>query len=340
MAEQVMDMVDMMQTPRGFQDLSEFNWGGEDLQGLSDLNGGSSMGGMQKGAQGGGLEIGPKGVSSGAKGGTGGAPGAQGEGDAESSLTASGQQALPPRSSFAQPQQGEAGSGVVPSVQRSQSPDIRNMGLRRSIQATKLVLAQSRTSGLLRPASAPETKSLELGSAAANEEPASRKRKAAGASGEGVKGSSPRRSMRSSDNISQEAGAARGKAHSSSSNSSIMGSSRQDKVGAGSARSSGSSSTAGVVRSKVVHGSAAGEGCVSRCSSARSSRSVPLQQELAPRDNSAQGTVPGLLTHACCGSGIATCIWMHVLLDRVTCQESWTWLRGLWVHVCALFGSL
>jgi len=71
MAEQVMDMVDMMQTPKGLQDVSGFNWGGEDLEGLggADLAGAnrasSGACGLLKGVLGSGLDDGPlRGISS------------------------------------------------------------------------------------------------------------------------------------------------------------------------------------------------------------------------------------------------------------------------------------
>lgn len=136
MAEQVMDMVDMMQTPRGFQDTSGFNWGGEDLEGPAS-NQPASVCGLLKGVLGGGLEDGPKSaqsvdVSS---------PTHSTSQDSCVAAESSASQALPAAS--------QKPEDSMPSVTRSQSPDLRakRMNLRDSIQATKLVLAESRTSG-------------------------------------------------------------------------------------------------------------------------------------------------------------------------------------------------
>lgn len=159
MAEQVMDMVDMMQTPRGQQDLTDFNWGGEDLSGCPsrdqagrDSSAGGGVCGLLKGVFGAGLEAqAGSDVGAGASGAA--APEASTspmgsdsrmsgvEGCAHAHGASAPQQAPRPPTARSQKE-------GMPSVQRSQSPDMKHMGLRHSIQATKLVLAQSRCSTL------------------------------------------------------------------------------------------------------------------------------------------------------------------------------------------------
>jgi len=218
MAEQVMDMVDMMQTPKGQQDLAGFNWGGEDLEGPagSDQNGRASSGlcGLLKGVLGGGLDDGAKGnpqttgvIGAGSDVEASSSPRVRGSRVSQSSAGANSSQLQPPTTG--KPQES------VPEVQRSQSPDMRNMGLRHSIQATKLVMAQSRSSGILRQSSTPEVRvgvaGEEVSSKSSSGAPrasssgnavGSKRKAAAGNSAtfsrEGIKSASPSRSLRSS----------------------------------------------------------------------------------------------------------------------------------------------